>query len=219
MELQAGRRCVAARRPLPQTQAHLRASYRPVAAGEGHGGHLRRRRRHPDSYATDGSRTLLGVEAVIDKDWASELLARDLKADVFVIATDADGVYLDWGTPRQRRLERTTPAELGEYSFPAGSMGPKVGAVCHFVESTGHRAAIGALKDIERIVDGKAGTIVGVKCPMTDGRGPVIFGTGDHDGHRHAARRKGQHDQICRHSESGSSAKSLCIGQDSRCAV
>ena len=112
----------------------------------------------PTAYASDGTRTLLGVEAVIDKDWASELLARDLKADVFVIATDADGVYLDWGTPQQRRLETTTPAELGKHSFPAGSMGPKVGAVCHFVEHTGRRAAIGALKDIEGIVEGDAGT-------------------------------------------------------------
>lgn len=112
----------------------------------------------PTAYAPDGTRTLLGVEAVIDKDWASELLARDLKADVFVVATDTDGVYLDWGKPEQRRLGKTTPSELGEYSFPAGSMGPKVEAACHFVNATGHRAAIGALKDIERIVEGDAGT-------------------------------------------------------------
>ncbi|MBM3147010.1 MAG: carbamate kinase [Actinobacteria bacterium] len=112
----------------------------------------------PTAYSADGTRTLLGVEAVIDKDWASELLARDLKADVFVVATDADGVYLDWGTPEQRRLGRTTPSELGRYEFPAGSMGPKVQAACHFVDATGKRAAIGALKDIEQIVEGDAGT-------------------------------------------------------------
>ncbi len=112
----------------------------------------------PTAYAPDGTRTLLGIEAVIDKDWASELLARELDADVFVIATDTDGVYLDWGTPEARRLERATPPELAQYSFPAGSMGPKVAAACHFVGATGHRAAIGALKDIGRIVEGVAGT-------------------------------------------------------------
>ena len=114
----------------------------------------------PTVYAKDGSHRLLGVEAVIDKDWASELLARDLEADVFVIATDADGVYLEWGTPKQHKLDRVTPAELGKYSFPAGSMGPKVEAVCQFVNATGHRAAIGALQDIEEIVAGEAGTQV-----------------------------------------------------------
>jgi len=114
----------------------------------------------PTVYAGDGSHRLLGVEAVIDKDWASELLARDLKADVFVVATDADGVYLEWGTPDQHKLDRVTPSELGKYSFPAGSMGPKVEAACHFVNATGHRAAIGALQDIEKIVEGEAGTQV-----------------------------------------------------------
>jgi carbamate kinase len=114
----------------------------------------------PTAYAPDGTRTLLGVEAVIDKDWASELLARELDADIFVIATDTDGVYLDWGTPEERRIDRTTPSELARYSFPAGSMGPKVEAACHFVTTTGHRAAIGALKDIEQIVAGAAGTQV-----------------------------------------------------------
>jgi carbamate kinase len=114
----------------------------------------------PTAYAPDGTRTLLGVEAVIDKDWASELLARELDADIFVIATDTDGVYLDWGTPEERRIDRTTPSELARYSFPAGSMGPKVEAACHFVTTTGHRTAIGALKDIEQIVAGAAGTQV-----------------------------------------------------------
>ena len=95
-----------------------------------------------------------GVEAVIDKDLASELLAREVDADLFVMATDVDGVYDDWGTPEQRRLERVTPAELRAMDFAAGSMGPKVDAACRFVEATGERAAIGALADIEQIVDG-----------------------------------------------------------------
>jgi carbamate kinase len=114
----------------------------------------------PTVYAQDGMRTLMGMEAVIDKDRASELLARDLDADLFVMATDADGIYLDWGTPQARLLGRTTPGELGRYQFAAGSMGPKVGEACAFVNATNHRAAIGALADIERIVAGDAGTQV-----------------------------------------------------------
>lgn len=112
----------------------------------------------PTMYLPDGSRTLVGVEAVIDKDLASELLARELAADLFVIATDVDGVYLDWGKPAQRRLTTVTPAEIADHPFPAGSMGPKVQAAVQFVERTGKRAAIGSLADIEHIVAGTAGT-------------------------------------------------------------
>jgi len=112
----------------------------------------------PTAYAADGSRTLGGIEAVIDKDLASELLARELQADTFVMATDVDGVYVDYGTPNQRRLDRISAAELRQHTFPAGSMGPKVDAALQFVETTGGRAAIGALQDIEGIVEGKLGT-------------------------------------------------------------
>jgi carbamate kinase len=105
-------------------------------------------------------KTLVGVEAVIDKDLASELLAREVGADLFVMATDVDAVIADWGTPRQRELGRVTVDELRQQSFPAGSMGPKVEAACRFVEATGGRAAIGALTQISRIVDGDAGTQV-----------------------------------------------------------
>jgi carbamate kinase len=105
-------------------------------------------------------RTLVGVEAVIDKDLASELLARDLGAELFVMATDVDGVYADWGTSTQRRLATVTPAELRARQFAAGSMGPKVEAAIRFVERTGGRSAIGALADIEGIVAGTAGTNV-----------------------------------------------------------
>jgi carbamate kinase len=114
----------------------------------------------PTMYLPDGTRTLVGVEAVIDKDLASELLARELEADLFVMATDVDGVYLNFGKPDQRRIERTTPAELRAHNFAAGSMGPKVEAACKFVEATGKRAAIGSLDDIEKIVAGDAGTNV-----------------------------------------------------------
>jgi carbamate kinase len=87
-------------------------------------------------------------------------LAREVEADLFVMATDVDGVYADWGTPQQRRLERTTPADLRGRPFAAGSMGPKVEAAARFVERTGKRAAIGGLEEIGAIVDGEAGTQV-----------------------------------------------------------
>jgi carbamate kinase len=114
----------------------------------------------PTMYEAGKQRWLTGVEAVIDKDLASELLARELEADLFIIATDVDGVYLDWGKPEQRRLGRVTIQELRALPFPAGSMGPKVEAAVQFVEKTGKRAAIGALQDIEKIVAGEAGTNV-----------------------------------------------------------
>jgi carbamate kinase len=109
---------------------------------------------------SSGPGALVGVEAVIDKDLASELLAEDVNADLLVMATDVDGVYLDWGSPDQRRLGRVTPEELAGYEFAAGSMGPKVEAAARFVAKTGGRAAIGSLADIAGIVAGTAGTNV-----------------------------------------------------------
>src|SRR4029077_14544622 len=88
----------------------------------------------PTTWVAGRERTLGGVEAVIDKDFATELLAREVEADLFVMATDVDGVYERWGTPEQRRLERVTPATLRALEFPAGSMGPKVEAAARFVE-------------------------------------------------------------------------------------
>jgi len=114
----------------------------------------------PTMYAPGEDRHLVGVEAVIDKDLASSLLARDLAADLYIMATDVDGVYVDWGTPDQRRLDRATSAELGAMPFPAGSMGPKVDAAVEFVQATGNRAVIGALDDIEGLVAATAGTNV-----------------------------------------------------------
>ncbi|MEZ5155206.1 MAG: carbamate kinase [Solirubrobacterales bacterium] len=101
-----------------------------------------------------------GVEAVIDKDLASSLLAVGLNADLLVLATDVDAVYLDWGTDRQRAVGAASPAELRGHEFPGGSMGPKVDAVCRFVEATGKRAAIGSLDDLGAIVAGEVGTQV-----------------------------------------------------------
>jgi carbamate kinase len=114
----------------------------------------------PTVHPTSDPGALAGVEAVIDKDLASELLAEDLSADLFLMATDVDGVYLNWGTPEQRRLDRVTPGELASHQFAAGSMGPKVEAAARFVAKTGHRAAIGSLADIPGIVAGTAGTNV-----------------------------------------------------------
>ena len=113
------------------------------------------------TLVTSGDRPVLsGVEGVIDKDLASELLAREVDADLFVMATDVDGVYSAWGTADQRRIDRATPEELRAMELPAGSMGPKVDAAVSFVEATGKTAAIGALDQIEQMVQGKAGTQV-----------------------------------------------------------
>ena len=114
----------------------------------------------PTMYDPNADRRLIGVEAVIDKDLATSLLAREIDADVFVMATDVDGVYLDWGTPNQRRLDRVTTAQLRAISFPAGSMGPKVDAATEFVEATGKRAVVGSLEQLEAMVAGTAGTNV-----------------------------------------------------------
>lgn len=112
----------------------------------------------PTMYDPNADRKLIGVEAVIDKDLASELLAREVDADVFVMVTDVDGVYVDWGAPDQRKLDETTPDELRSLDFAAGSMGPKVEAAARFVATTGKRAAIGGLDQIVEIVEGSAGT-------------------------------------------------------------
>jgi carbamate kinase len=105
-------------------------------------------------------RKLTGIEAVIDKDLCTELLARELEADLFIMATDVDAVYPDWGKPDARALRRASPDAMRTFDFPAGSMGPKVAAACRFAERTGKRAAIGALKDLEDILRGNAGTTV-----------------------------------------------------------
>ncbi len=110
----------------------------------------------PTIYNKEGN--LEGVEVVIDKDRASSLLAFELEADVLIMATDTEGVYLDWGTDSEKIISETTPEEIRKYDFDIGSMGPKVEAACSFVERSGQRAVIGSLKDIEKMVNGTAGT-------------------------------------------------------------
>jgi carbamate kinase len=103
---------------------------------------------------------LFGVEAVIDKDHASGLLARQLDADLLLLLTDVPAVARDWGEPVAQWLHDATPASLSALGLPAGSMGPKVQAAIEFVEATGRRAAIGALDDASALVAGTAGTQV-----------------------------------------------------------
>jgi carbamate kinase len=104
--------------------------------------------------------SLEGVEAVIDKDLTSALLAQELGADRLVIATDVDAVYLDWGTASQRAAGKVRPQDLLAHTFPAGSMGPKVQAATGFVLKTGKKALIGSLAQIEEMLAGRAGTEV-----------------------------------------------------------
>ena len=106
----------------------------------------------------DGS--LVGVEAVIDKDLASSLLARELKADVLIMLTGVDAVYKAWSEPEARAIHRISPRAIRQFTFAPGSMAPKVEAACEFVEQTGGIAGIGQLKDATRILTGKAGTVI-----------------------------------------------------------
>jgi carbamate kinase len=112
----------------------------------------------PTVRREDGS--LIGVEAVIDKDLASALLARELKADALLMLTDVDAVYQGWGTLDARSIRCITPQALRELDFAPGSMGPKVRAACEFVEQSDGMAGIGQLEDALAILDGKAGTLI-----------------------------------------------------------
>jgi carbamate kinase len=109
-------------------------------------------------------RKFRGVDAVIDKDLASSVLAGEIQADVFVIASDVAGASIHWGKPQQQTLAKVPMAELERFSaeghFPAGSMGPKVQAILQFHRATGNRGIICHLKDIERAIAGEAGTEV-----------------------------------------------------------
>lgn len=103
---------------------------------------------------------LQGIEAVVDKDLTSAVLADALDADVLLVLTDVPHVFRAFGTPDAEPLHRVTPGGLRDLDFPAGSMGPKVEAACRFVELTGGMAAIGTLDDAAAILRGEAGTIV-----------------------------------------------------------
>jgi carbamate kinase len=113
----------------------------------------------------DEHRNLKGIEAVIDKDLCSSLLAEQLEADLLVIATDVNAAFVDYGKPSQKAIAEAHPDELERLGFAAGSMGPKVQAACEFARHTGKVAVIGSLADIEAIVQGTAGTRVSTAKP------------------------------------------------------
>ncbi|MEO8587155.1 MAG: carbamate kinase [Acidobacteriota bacterium] len=112
----------------------------------------------PTVYGEDGK--LRGVEAVIDKDRVASLLAQQVEADVFIMATDVPAVVVGWGTKDARAIRRASPAALSRFEFASGSMGPKVEAARDFAQRTGRTAGIGSLEDIPRILRGEAGTLV-----------------------------------------------------------
>ncbi|WP_367254409.1 carbamate kinase [Pseudomonas sp. stari2] len=113
----------------------------------------------------DEKRNLKGIEAVIDKDLCSSLLAEQLEADLLVIATDVNAAYIDFKKPTEKAIAQAHPDELERLGFAAGSMGPKVQAACEFARHTGKVAVIGSLADIEAIVQGTAGTRVSTAAP------------------------------------------------------
>jgi carbamate kinase len=148
------RRVVPSPRPLqvlelPAIKALLAAGVMPICAGGGGVPVVRR----PDGR-------LAGVEGVVDKDATSALLAELIAADRLLLLTDVPNIEINWRTPEAKPLHDTTAAELRRYTFEAGTMAPKVDAACRFVERTGRMAAIGAIEDAERIMQGKAGTRV-----------------------------------------------------------
>jgi carbamate kinase len=112
----------------------------------------------PVIRSKDGNYT--GVEAIIDKDHASRLLANDLHANALLMLTDIDGVYLGWGTAQRKRLQQVTPADVKDYTFASGSMGPKVQAAADFVSAGGDFAGIGRLEDALEVLNHHAGTII-----------------------------------------------------------
>ncbi|WLH89258.1 carbamate kinase [Pseudomonas sp. FP453] len=117
----------------------------------------------PTLYGEDGK--LKGIEAVIDKDLCSSLLASQLEADLLVIATDVNAAFIDYGKPTQKAIGQAHPDDIEKLGFAAGSMGPKVQAACEFARKTGKTAVIGSLSDIEAIVQGSAGTRISTAKP------------------------------------------------------
>lgn len=103
---------------------------------------------------------LTGVEAVIDKDLTASLLAQKLKAELFIILTDVDAVYKNWGTPKAHPIQEMTPQQLMQLEFAKGSMQPKVEAACQFVQATNKLAVIGHVDQLENIRNKKSGTLI-----------------------------------------------------------
>jgi carbamate kinase len=134
---------------LPAIEALLDAGVLPICAGGGGVPLIRQ-----------DSGELLSVDAVVDKDLASALLAEKLSADALLLLTDVEAVERDWNTPNAQPIRQTSVAEMRSMTFEEGSMAPKVEAACRFVEHTGHRAVIGALFQAEAMLEGNAGTLI-----------------------------------------------------------
>lgn len=111
---------------------------------------------------------LRGIEAVVDKDASSAVLALALDADALLLLTDVDAVYEGFGTERARPIRRASPAALRSYRFEAGSMGPKVEAACLFADGSRGVAAIGALNDGVGVLLGERGTTISAVVPGMD---------------------------------------------------
>lgn len=125
--------------------------------------------------ATDPDGTVRGVEAVIDKDLAGSLLAASLRADAFLMLTDVDAVYADWGTPSAWPIRRAAPDAFASHAFAAGSMAPKVDAACRFVRADGGFAVIGSLGDAAAMLRGEAGTMVAADAGALEwGTAPLL---------------------------------------------
>jgi carbamate kinase len=105
-----------------------------------------------------------GIEAVIDKDYASALLGANLKADMYIVLTGVPKVALDFGKPAQRFIDRMTVAEAEQYmaegQFPAGSMGPKIDSAIQFVKASGHPVLITDVEVLREALEGKNGTVI-----------------------------------------------------------
>lgn len=152
------RRVVPSPRPLrvvevDAVRAALDAGVVPIAAG---GGGV------PVVQSDDGE--LTGIDAVIDKDWTSALLAQQLGAHLLVVLMEADGVYREWGTPQAHMLDRLTPAQARELldagALAEGSIEPKVAAAAHFADSNGARAVLCRTEALDDALAGKAGTVI-----------------------------------------------------------
>jgi carbamate kinase len=148
------RRVVAS--PLPKEIVEFKAAQKLIDAGYlvifGGGGGI--------PVVVDENGFLTGKEAVIDKDRAASLGAIELKMDMFVILTDVDAIYVDWGTKNQKAIKAISPMELTKMDFAKGSMGPKVEAACNFVLKTNKTAVIGDLFQGEALFNGASGTMI-----------------------------------------------------------
>lgn len=153
------RRVVAS--PIPQEVVELEAVKDLIAAGVivitvGGGG---------IPVIDTGDRQLIGTAAVIDKDYASSLLAREIKADLFLISTAVEKVALDFGKPTQRDVDHMTLSEVKKYlaegtHFAKGSMAPKIQAIIWYLEAGGKKAIITNPENIGRALKGETGTVI-----------------------------------------------------------